>query len=411
MMKTQKILVIIPLALLTLALLLSSYLLLRLFFLSVLVLLISYLWISFGIRGVRVQFGHLPERSQVGTWFNEEITVFNNSRVPKLLLKLEKDTNLPGYNPLTILNLWPQKSLRWQTSVHCQSRGRYRLGSTTITVSDPFGFFWQNYRFGKPHHLLVFPSTLELPSFEVSDPSSRGNTAGGWLIGHNIPNAVSVREFTSGDSQTHVHWPSTARTGKLMVKVFEGTRSSDVSENVYIIADMDQAAHQGQGDEGTEEYTVTIAASLIKKYLDNGLHVGLISSSNPFFSFPPESGEEHFYRMLEALALVQANGKIPINYIIANKTKPIINNSTVIIISPATTPRLAETILQLKTRGILTAVVLLDPASFGGTTDPSNLAHNLKQMGTQTYIVRKGEELSRVLDRRTTSSSGRYIRA
>jgi uncharacterized protein (DUF58 family) len=196
-----------------------------------------------------------------------------------------------------------------------------------------------------------------------------------------------------------------------MVKVFEGTRSSDVSENVYIIADMDQAAHQGQGDEGTEEYTVTIAASLIKKYLDNGLHVGLISSSNPFFSFPPESGEEHFYRMLEALALVQANGKIPINYIIANKTKPIINNSTVIIISPATTPRLAETILQLKTRGILTAVVLLDPASFGGTTDPSNLAHNLKQMGTQTYIVRKGEELSRVLDRRTTSSSGRYIRA
>ena len=98
-MKTKKILIIIPLALLTLALLLSSYLLLRLFFLSILVLLISYLWISFGIRGIRVRFGHLPESSQVGTWFNEEITVFNTSRVPKLLLKLEKDTNLPGYNP------------------------------------------------------------------------------------------------------------------------------------------------------------------------------------------------------------------------------------------------------------------------------------------------------------------------
>ena len=113
--------------------------------------------------------------------------------------------------------------------------------------------------------------------------------------------------------------------------------------------------------------------------------------------------------MLETLALVQANGQAPINYIIANKTKSIISNSTVIIVCPATTPQLAETILRLKTRGILTAVVLLDPASFGGTTDPSKLAYNLRQMGIQTYIVRKGDELSRVLDRRTTSSPGKYI--
>ncbi len=408
-MKIRGIIIIIPLALLTLALLLNSNLLLQLFFLSIVVLLISYLWTLFGSRGIRVQFGELPEHSQVGASFNEEFTVFNDSRVPKLLLKLEENTDLPRYHNLRALNLLYKKSLRWQTSVHCQRRGRYRLGQTTITASDPFGFFWQNHSFGQPRHLLVYPATLELPFFEALAPSNLENTSGSWLISRTGPNASSIREFVNGDSLTHVHWPSTARTGKLMVKVFESDRSRSISSSVYIVADMHQTAHQGQGDEGTEEYTVTIAASLIKKYLDSGLKVGLIASSDPLYSFPPEMGEEHLHRMLEALALVQANGKIPIDRVVTNWMKQTGGDSTVIIVSPATTPRLADAVRQLKIRGGMVAVVLLDTASFGGITSSSNLARNLSLLDTQTYIVRKGDELPIALDHRTAPSLIRFI--
>ena len=183
MMKIRWTRIVIPLVILILALLLSSNLLLRLFFLSVMVLSISYLWAFVGARGVRVQFSELPQHSQVGSDFNEEFTVFNDSRIPKLLLKLEENTDLPGYNNLMELNLRPKSSLRWQTRVQCLRRGRYSLGSATITAGDPFGFFWRNLHAGEPRHLLVYPATVELPLFDVSKPSNLGDSSSGWFIG------------------------------------------------------------------------------------------------------------------------------------------------------------------------------------------------------------------------------------
>ncbi len=400
-MKIRGTLIVIPLAILILALLVSSNLLLRLFFLAVMLLLISYLWALVGTRGIRVQFGELPERSQVGACFNENITVCNDSRIPKLLLKLEENTDLPGYNNLVELNLRTKSALHWQTRVQCQHRGRYHLGSATITAGDPFGFFWRNYHSGKPRHLLVYPATLELPFFDVSTPSNLGDSSSGWLIGQTGTNASGVREFVNGDNLMHIHWPSTARNGKLMVKMFDDGRAPSSSEDVYVVLDMHRAAHQGQGYEGTEEYAVTVAASLVKKYLDRGLQVGLIISSDPLLSFSPGRGEEHYSRMMEALALVQANGEIPLDHVIASRMKPVISDATVVIVSPATTPLLADAVRQLRVREVLVSVVLLDPASFGGTTGSSNLARQLRWLGIPVYIARKGEELFRVLDRRT----------
>ena len=404
MMKIRGTRIIIPLVILILALLLNSNLLLRLFFLSVMVLLISYLWALVGARGVRVQFGELPVISQVGADFNEDITVFNDSRIPKLLLKLEENTDLPGYNNLMELNLRSKSSLHWQTQVKCRRRGRYSLGSATITAGDPFGFFWRNHHAGEPRHLLVYPATMGLPLFDVSTPSNLGDSSSGWLIGQTGTNASGVREYVNGDSLMHIHWPSTARSGKLMVKMFDDGRAPSSSEDVYVVVDMHRASHQGQGDEGTEEYAVTVAASLVKKYMDRGLQVGLIISGDPLVSFLPGRGEEHYSRMMEALALVQASGEIPIDHVIATRMKPVISDSTIVVVSPATTPSLADAVRQLRIRGVLVSVVLLDPASFGGITSSSNLARQLRWLGIPVYIARKGEELFKVLDRRTTPS-------
>ena len=409
MVKTRAAYIIIPSVILILALLLSSNLLLRLFFISAALLFISYLWALFGARGIRVQLGELPEYSQVGDSFGEEVTVINNSRIPKLLLRLEENTDIPGYNNLLELNLPPKGSFHRQTTIHCKRRGRYHLGSATLSAGDPFGFFRRDFHFGRSHQIMVYPATLELPFFEVSTPGNLGDASSGSLIGQTGTNASGVREFVSGDNLMHIHWPNTARSGKLMVKMFDSGRTPSTSECVYVIVDMHRAVHQGQGDEGTEEYSVTAAASLVKKYLDRGLQVGLIASSDPVLSFPPDIGEEHYYRILEGLAVVQANGEIPIDKLITNKMTPVIGDSTIVIISPATTPELGDAVRRLKIREALVSVVLLDAASFGGIYGSSSLARSLRGQGIQVYIARMGEELSRVLDRRTVATSVRYV--
>ncbi len=61
--------VVVSLILLALALGGGFVLVWRLFFLSVLLPLLGYLWILLGIHGIESQVMNLPEQCQVGDWF------------------------------------------------------------------------------------------------------------------------------------------------------------------------------------------------------------------------------------------------------------------------------------------------------------------------------------------------------
>ncbi len=400
-MKIRGTRIAIPVIILVLALLLSSNLLLRLFAVTVLLLLISYLWAVLGARKIKVRFGKLPEYSSVGDRIHETVSVLNDGRLPGLLLKFKEETNIPGYYNLKELNLKPKKSFDWSTEIYCQRRGRYLLGSGIIAAGDPFGLFSKNHKFGERHSLLVYPATVELPFFEVGTPGVLGEGSNGLLIGQSGTNAYGVRDFVNGDSLTHIHWLSTARNGKLMVKTFDGGRASSVSENMFIVLDMEKTVHQGTGDQSTEEYAVTIAASLARKYSDQGLGVGLIVSGNQVLSFSPESGEEHFYRMLESLAMVRADGRTTVDQIISAKLRGVTVDYSVVVVTPATTPLLADAVRQLRSREIPVSVVSLDSESFGGDNGSSDIARHLRWLGAPVYVVRKGDDLCKTLDWRT----------
>ena len=50
------------------------------------------------------------------------------------------------------------------------------------------------------------------------------------------PNASGVRPYEFGDSFNRIHWKSTARTGELMVKIFELDPASDI----WLILDLER---------------------------------------------------------------------------------------------------------------------------------------------------------------------------
>ena len=65
----------------------------------------------------------------------------------------------------------------------------------------------------------------------------------------------ALRDYTPGDDRRHVHWRTTARTGKLMVRQFEETRRSHV-----VVALDNLADHYASEDEF--ELAVSAAASI-----------------------------------------------------------------------------------------------------------------------------------------------------
>ena len=219
-----------------------------------------------------------------------------------------------------------------------------------------------------------------------------------WLASEVGPNAARVREYTSGDTLNHIHWRSTAHTGKIMVKEFEADRFNYAANNIWIVLDAHQASQAGDGGNSTEEYGVAIAASLIRKSIDSGKQAGLIAVGDQPYLFLPQTEEPHLRSMLEVLALMKAAGEVPIEQLVWREIERFGSNSVVIVVTPSASERLVAPLRQVKSRGAPVIVVSLDTASFGGTVSAAGAISQLVSSGIPVYVVRRGEELARVLD-------------
>jgi uncharacterized protein (DUF58 family) len=388
----------------------GSSLLVRVFALLVIVGLAAVSWTWLGLRGLRAETDGSPQYCHAGDSFKEELTVVNDGRLPKLLLQVEEDTDLPGYRNAQVMKLSAQERQIFQTVVKCRRRGQYHLGAILATASDPFGLFSRSRHFGKAATIMVYPQIVELPFFRTSFSSliDFGHGASGRRISQISPSASSVREMVNGDSQEHIHWRSTAHTGKLMVKVFDSEHSSDNSKNVWIVLDMQKQAHRSEGDENTEDYCITAATSLARKYLDEGMRVGLIATGDRDYSFAPNTGAPHFMKMLESMALMQATGRVPVEELTADADR-FSNNSTIVVVTPQSTESVVNSLRHLKNYGHSVVAVFVDSVSFGGTVSPAHVAQSLGAMGAQVYVVKKGDDFARALDSRVALWYSRYV--
>jgi uncharacterized protein (DUF58 family) len=404
-MKTRLVLAITLGVALALALVGGSTLLWRFFVLAAVVLLPSYLWPRLAVRGIAGRAGEVPELGQAGSGFEEEFTVDNHGRLPTPLVEAREATDLPGHENAAAFSLAARGQHTWRTRVHFRRRGRYSLGAVDIKTSDPLGIFPATRRLGEPREVLVYPATLELPHFQALPRLEPGMNRRRWLASETGPGASRVREYTSGDSLRHIHWPTTAHTGELMVKEFDPDRASYAFKNIWIVPDMSRGACLGEGDETTVEYSITIAASLAKKYLDGGKHVGMVAAGDPPCLFLPAPGEHQLDQMLRSLALMEASGKNSMADLLADEADRFDEGSSLIVIMPSQQPAINTPLRRIADRGAVVNVILLDALSFGGPADNTSVgaertARGLVAAGIQAYIVRRGDRLAEALDSR-----------
>jgi uncharacterized protein (DUF58 family) len=408
--KIRPVVYIVPLALLAVTLAVGSPLLYRVFVLLLALGLAAFLWTWLGLKGLSVSSSIPPASCQVGDSFREDITVANEGRMPRLIVKAEEKTDLPEYRNVAMLNI-PAAGARTLTStVNLRRRGRYTLGALSLTTGDPFGLFTHTRVAGDAAQVIVYPQVVDLPLFLTSSSSliDFGRGAASRRISQISPSASSVRDMMSGDSQEHIHWRSTAHAGKLMVKVFDAEHSGDTTKNVWIVLDMEREPQAGEGSDSTEECSVSVAASLAKRYLDDGMKVGLVASAEKEYSIPPNDGAAHFGKIMDALTFMKAEGRIPVNDL-AKEVERYTSLSTVVLVTPRSTEPVLNSLRMLRTYGHAVTGVFVDSASFGGVLDPAHMAHALGAMGAQVYVVRKGDNLGKALDSRSSLWYSRYL--
>ena len=361
----------------------------RLAYVVLLSIPVAYFWARANTRDLQVTVERPQDRLQEGQEFQERITVKNLSWLTKLWLEVEDPSDMPGHSARQVITLGPRESRTWRTSTLCRLRGLFSVGPVRITTGDPFGFFRYTNTYGRPQHVLVYPRATELPNFYVPPANLPGEGRFRRRTHYVTPNASGVREYEPGDSFNRIHWPTTARTNQLMVKLFELDPASDI----WVVLDLDKSVQVGEGEEGTEEYAVRLAASIARFFLVANRSVGFISYGNRLFVENAERGAQHFTRILEALALSRAVGDVPLGTLITEEGKRFGRHTTVVVVTPSTSEDWVASLQFLAERGVKVAAVLLEPSTFGGSENALMVFGSLAASDVYTYLVRRSDDL------------------
>jgi uncharacterized protein (DUF58 family) len=392
----------------------------NLFYLFGAILLLSLLWAWLNINGIRISRQIRARHVQVGQFVEERFSMENTGLLSKLWIELKDNSNLPLHKASRVVsNLGRKQQQSWHVRTPCYQRGRFMLGPAAIFSSDPFGLFLLTRKLPESFtsHVVVYPLAVDLPAFQPPIGHLTGGEVTRRRTHYVTTNVSGVRDYAFGDSFNRIHWPSTARTGKMMVKEFE----LDPMADVWIFLDMEERVQAGLSyreitpprlpevhwerlpafelPPSTEEYGVVIAASIAKHFLNQNRAVGLVTYANAHHReiAQTDRGERQLTRLYEMLAVTQAHGAIPLGEMLAAESIHLSRNTTAIIITPAIDPEWVAAVRHLTARGVRGTAVLIDPGSFDMPYNSIETQIELTASHIPHYVVHQGDRLEEAL--------------
>jgi uncharacterized protein (DUF58 family) len=386
----------------------------RLSYLWIFLFLGGWLWARISLQGVSIKRSARSLRAQVGQIFEERFDVHNNNRLLRLWLEIRDEADLPGSRGSRVLTLIRGREGRsYLVRTRLVQRGVFTLGPTSMTSGDIFGLFQKNNSAPALESLLVFPTMVNILEF----PNPPGLLPGGEALRRRTtqitPNAAGVREYAPGDALSRIHWLSTARREKIMVKEFE----LDPLADVWIFLDAERSVQAGlphpppsaQVDDfwrgfvsiplapTTEEYGVSVAASLARYFLRKSRAVGFVSAGQQLALLPPDRGGRQLGKILEALAMLKAEGEMPLRGLVETQARHLPRGSTAILITPSVRDDTVLVVDYLSRRGLRPVAVFLDAASFNGEPGTPALIEQIRLLGLPTRRIANGDDISQSL--------------
>ncbi len=386
----------------------------RLSYLWALLILGSWIWSKLILWGITFKRTPNMKRGQIGEIFSEIFELYNHRRLPRLWLELKDHSSLPGSQGSRVYVMMGGNQGRSNMGrTRLVKRGAFQLGPTTLRAGDPFGLFPVSRDFPVTENLLVFPKLVDIERF----PGPPGMLPGGEALRrrtHQItPNASNIREYVTGDSLSRIHWKSTARRDKLMVKEFE----LDPMAEIWIFVDAQKDVQVSmpfslktsvegifsQGEEvfqiapDTEEYAATVAASVARYFIKNGREVGLaINNLNSEVLSPDKTGRQ-LDKILEIMALLRSEGEIPFSAMLTNQCRHLSRGSTVILVTPSVDNEITVAIDQMTRLGLRPIVVLINAESFGGDPGTDKLAKSISHFGLPVGVISYQDDIGAML--------------
>jgi uncharacterized protein (DUF58 family) len=332
---------------------------------------------------------------QVGDTLKGYVHLRNHSRLGTGWAEIVRMSDMPGGVLATATAVPARGQKRLEMHTPCYARGIYTIGPLLARTSDPLGLFRVEIRQGNPMKVVVQPPIVALPYFRLPTAKLSGEEGARDRAQTRTPHVATVREYTYGDSLNQIHWLSTAKSGQLMSKEFDSGWGGDV----WIVLDLERKIHYIQETERTDEYAVAIAASLANLVLTEEHSLGLIAHGDREYLLPLGSGTKQMSSVLETLTLSKTEGDRPLASVLLRNREQFGRSASLLIITSSTATEWIPILRELKCGSLNPAVVLVDPASFGGKQSLDEVMTELVSVGTPVYIVCRGDPLPYALSR------------
>lgn len=317
-------------------------------------------WLS--VRGLRFE-RVAPSQVSVGDLVTVSITVWSEHRVrrplitiwdnlPRRLLTSDRTPSMPVAPAF-------DRGIDTHYSFRPLKRGVYRWSGLQAVGTDALGLV-SAIRESKTDvaELTVLPAPIpvavDLPvasGWGISEAES-GHARGAGL------EPRGVREYVMGDSLRHVHWRSSARTGRLLVKEFEAGSQATMA----FILQHQRGTDLGEGRFTSLELFCGHVAFLAEKYLGQGIRVEVPVDGE----ITPTTRGDRLGEIYESLARLEPDGARSVSEEAAMVGEKLPPGSTVYTLLAVADPGLAQVANRLWSKfGVKVVALVYEASEFG----------------------------------------------
>ena len=340
-----------------------------------------------------------PDSVKVGDRVKVEITVWSDRRIrrplvvledllPKRMVFADRGPSLPiapAYD-VPFASEYTFRPLR---------RGVYRWDGLRVRGTDVLGLVTTEKTYHtSPVELVVLPNPMPVdfeippaPAFGISD-SEAGQGRGAGI------EPRGVREYASGDSLRYVHWRSSARAGKLLVKEFA---TGSYAATSFVIQ-RTRGTDLGRGASTTLEQICSNAAYMAENMLKQGADVAFPTLGSALRS---STYSENDRRLLSLLATVEADSEQTISEELARARSTMPAGGLLYVFLSVADPGLPKEIQYSLATGVQVVAMIYDAADYLPQRSAKSVhsaaavdyAESLRLAGARIQIVSKPEAL------------------
>lgn len=307
-----------------------------------------------------------PARARAGQTVTLTLDIANLGQrtAPLILIDDGLPPGVAGGARFAVHGIEPEGRRRASLEVRAARRGRYTVGPASLSIVDPFSLARLRSTGAAASDLLVHPKveTLAMPR-DVGERQSVASSALRQPSGFQGEDFYTMREYVEGDDLRKIHWPSTAKRGRYMIRQEE----TPWHTRATVVIDDRAGAHDRSGAISSFERAIETAASLIDLYHRANYSFRLVGAH--YAGVTSTRGPDHFTRCMDALAEMRAkppaDGVDALTVRLAELEAASAPEAALLVAAGQLEPAHAIGLTRLKRRYRDITVVLFPPHRFG----------------------------------------------